>query len=426
MNYCLRGRLAPIIAVLCACHGTAAGQTVVPEPSEFRFSGFGTLGVAHVDAPEGWAYKRDSTQADHAGRTRADLDTRLGLQLNYTPIRSFELVAQVVATKRNAAASGGDAVEWAFAAWRPDPDWTVRGGRVNLDAFLLSDYRNVGFAYPFVRPPVDFYAQLPTSVDGADVTRDWNIDGTQWRAKVFAGRAFTFADAASRLELQPSYGAMASREANGLLLRASAIRTRFNNEIFTAQPLLAALAPLTQLPLPEVSAQATELLGRLSVQGSSLTYLSLGTRYERHAWLASAEYTRVTGHPTVAYSSGYASLGRRFGALTAFSTLSRVRSENSAVTAPDWDGALAPVLGPALGQQAQFVADSAATAINRFRISQGTFSLGARYDLNARCALIFQWDRIRVDPNGSRLWGGDRGLNAAQSRVASLVVDFVF
>jgi hypothetical protein len=426
MNHRLRDCFAPLFAALCACHGMASAQNVVPEPSEFRFSGFGTLGVAHVEAPGGWAYKRDSTQADHVAKTRVDLDTRLGLQLNYTPVHTLELVAQVVATRRSAAAPGGDTVEWAFAAWRPDPDWTVRGGRVNLDAFLLSDYRNVGFAYPFVRPPVDFYAQLPTSLDGADVTRDWNIDGAQWRVKVFAGRAFTFADAASRLELQPTYGAMASREADGLLIRASAIRTRFADQISTAQPLLAALAPLTQLPLPGVSAQATDIVGRLAIQDSSLTYLSLGTRYERREWLASAEYTRVTGHPTVAYSSGYASLGRRFGALTAFSTLSRVRSENSAVSAPEWGAAIAPVLGPALGQQAQFLADSAAMAINGFRISQSTWSVGGRYDLNARRALKFQWDHIRVEPNGSRLWGGDRGLNAAQARVASLVVDFVF
>ena len=70
MNHRLRDCLAPLFAALCAHHGMASAQNVVPEPSEFRVSGFGTLGVAHAQAAAGWAYKRDSTQADHAATTR--------------------------------------------------------------------------------------------------------------------------------------------------------------------------------------------------------------------------------------------------------------------------------------------------------------------------------------------------------------------
>jgi hypothetical protein len=426
MNYRLRGRLAPIIAALCACYGSAAAQTVVPEPSDFRFSGFGTMGVAYVDAPEGWAYKRDLSQADNVGKSRADLDTRLGLQLNYTPVHSFELVAQVVATRRNAAASGGDAVEWAFAAWRPHPEWTVRGGRVNMDAFLLADYRNVGFAYPLVRPPVELYSQLPRSIDGADLTHDWNVGRARWRAKVFAGRAFTFADAASRIEGRPTTGLMASREADGLLIRASALRTRSTDEIASVQPLIDALGPLTRLPFPEIASQASELRHRLSIKDSHLTYLAFGARHESRDWLLSAEYTRVTGHPTVAYSSGYASVGRRFGPITAFATNSRVRSSSPSMAAPNWEDAITPVLGPAVGQQAQYLADISASAINRIRVEQGTWSVGARYDLDARSALKVQWDWIRVEPNGGRFWGGIKGPGPIHSSVGSLVVDFVF
>jgi hypothetical protein len=132
------------VAALLAASGSALAQVAasgVSEPSEIRLSGFGTLGIAHVDAPDGWAFKRDITQATSGSRTRADLDSRLGLQINYAPIQQFELVTQVVATRRSPAARQSDAIEWAFAAWRPDADWTLRGGRVNADIFLLSDYR---------------------------------------------------------------------------------------------------------------------------------------------------------------------------------------------------------------------------------------------------------------------------------------------
>jgi len=421
--------LLPLVATVCAASGSALAQAPVSgvsEPSEIRLSGFGTLGIAHVDAPDGWAFKRDITQATSGSRTRADLDSRLGLQINYAPIQQFELVTQVVATRRSPAARQSDAVEWAFAAWRPDADWTLRGGRVNADIFLLSDYRNVGFAYPFVRPPGELYALLPRSLDGVDVTRGWNAGGAQWRARIFGGRAITFADDASRLDLRPTYGATISREADGLLIRASAVRTRVSNEIATVAPLLDALSAVAALPVPDVAAQAADLRDRSGVRGAQLTYLSMGARYESKDWLSSAELVRVSGHPSISYTAGYASLGRRFGSLTTLATVSEVKSASPALTAPQWGTALAPFVGPALAQQSQFLADTATASLNNVRLSQRTWSIGTRYDLDSSWALKVQWDQVRVNANGAGLWGGSRGPDPARARIATFVVDFVF
>ena len=390
----VRRTVAAVVLALCA--GVSQAQEADAWSGGLRVSGFGSIGLAHVDAPAGWAYKRGAAQADNRAGTRADLDTRLGLQLNNAPTRTLELLAQVVAARRGPAALDADTIEWAFLTWRPDPEWKLQAGRVNFDAFLLSDHRHVGIAYPFVRPPVDFHAQLPRSLDGADLARGWNVDGAHWRAKVFAGRAAAFADASARLDLSPSYGATVSREADGLLLRASAVRTRLEQDIDRLRPLLDALAPLAALPVPSVAEQAASLRSRLALSGVSLTYLALGARLERGPRLVSGEFTRVTGQPTVAHRSAYASIGRRFGALTVYALASRVEAINPAVTVPDSAGALAPLLGPAVASQAQGVADAAVGAVNAFRLAQGTTTFGLRHDLDARWALKPQWDRIRV------------------------------
>ena len=421
-----RARSAAAAVALCLCAGVSQAQEPDAGSGGLRISGFGSLGLARVDAAAGWAYKRDTAQADNGAGTRADLDTRLGLQLNHAPTRTLELVAQVVMARRGPASPDADALEWAFLAWRPDPEWKLRAGRVNFDAFLLSDHRSVGIAYPFARPPVDFYAQLPRSLDGADLARDWNVGGAHWHAKVFAGRTAAFADAASRLDLGPSYGATVSREAGGLLLRASAVRTRFEQDVDRLRPLLDALAPLAALPVPAVPEQAAALRSRLALSGVRPTYLSLGARLERGPWLASGEFTRVTGQATVAYQSAYASLGRRFGALTVYALVSRVEAVNPAVAAPQWTGALTPVLGPAAALQAQALADAAAGAVNAFRVAQGTTSIGLRHDIDARWALKLQWDRVRVEADGARLWGGPHAAPARRADVASVVLDFVF
>lgn len=413
-------------AALWLCTGAVMAQLQSPAPSALRISGFGTVGAARIDAPTGWAYKRDSSQPDNSSTSRTDLDTRLGVQLNYAPLQQLELVGQAVATRRSAAARDDEVIELAFAAWRPNADWTLRGGRVNFDAFLLSDHRNVGFAYPFARPPVDFYAQLPASIDGGDVTRVWNDGPAQWRAKLFGGQTHVFSQPPERLPLSPLLGAMVSRDSGGLLLRASVLRTRFTTNATFVQPLLDGLGPLTQLPLPDVAAQAADLQSRLTLKDEKLTYLALGARLERGDWLASSEFTRVSGQRTVDFSAGYASVGRRFGALTTFTTASRVKSSEPTLVAPNWGAAVAPVLGPLAALQTQALADAATQAVNSVRLDQDTWALGARWDVNARVALKLQWDWIRVRANGSSLWGGATTLEPARANVGSFQVDFVF
>jgi hypothetical protein len=418
---------AAIAVSLCLCFGASLAQDAHAWPGGLRVSGFGSLGLARVDAPLGWTYKRDTAQADNLAATRADVDTRLGLQLNYAPTRTLELVAQAVAARRGPAALDADALEWAFVAWRPDLDWKLRAGRVNFDAFLLSDHRNVGIAYPFARPPVDFYAQLPRSLDGFDLSREWRADGALWQGKVFAGRTYAFADGTARLDLSPSYGVTISRESEGLLLRASGVHTRFEQEIDRLRPLLDALDPLAALPVPDVAEQAAQLRARLALRDVSLTYLSLGARLERGPWLVSAEATRVSGQPTVAWRSSYVSVGRRFGALTAYALASRVDALTPAATAPDWASALTPVLGPAAAMQAQGVAFAAAGAVNAFRVAQGTTAVGLRYDVDARWALKLQWDHVRIKADAARLWTAPLGpVPASRADVGSVVLDFVF
>jgi len=402
--------------------GVCLAQSTEPASGELRLSGFGTAGVAQVNAPTAWGYRRNISQRINHGATRADLDSRLGLQINYAPSPQFELVAQAVISPHSEASNASDRIEWAFAAYRPNANWTLRVGRVNLDAFLLSDHLNVGFSYDFARPPVEFYGQLPSSLDGADLTRAWNAGGALWRVKAYAGRTTSVSDT-DRIGVQPVVGLMASREAGGLLLRASVIRARLGNNPPELQPLLDALSEFSVLPVPDVAAQASDLRSRLDLHGASSTYLAVGAQYEHQDWLLSAEFTHVSG--ISAFSSAYGTVGRRFGPVTAFGLVSGVASSASTVEAPAWEAELAPLLGPDAAQQAQLLATSAAVALNSIPTKQRALSLGARWDLSSQIALKAQWDHIQTDANGTALWGNS-SLDAAHANVASVVLDFIF
>jgi hypothetical protein len=405
-----------LAAILLAAVGRAHADE--GDDTALRVTGFGTVGVLHANAPAGWGFLRYSDQAPNDGGTRADVDSQLGLQLNYEPSRQFELAGQVVAAHRSKATDDSDVVNWAFVGWTPNADWSVRMGRVSLDLFLRSDYRNVGFAYTMARPPVEFYGVLPITADGIDVTRIWNLDDAQWRAKFIAGRTKS-----TVVDLTPGFGISLTRESGPLLLRSSFSRARINGEP-QLPPLLGALDMAATVPLPAVAQQASALRNRLDTRGDPLAYTSVGIDYQPLDWLWTAEAVRVTAGPGHPFSAAYLMGGRRFGAWTPYAIASGVRGDEAGLATPAWGSAVAPYLGPGAARQFQQLAVAAADAVN-IMIDQRTISLGVRWDVLAQVDIKVQAGRVHINEHGGLLWANS-GAGGGSATVASVLVDFIF
>lgn len=410
---------ATIGFALCLLAGTSMAQSSVADGSGIRFSGFGTVGIVHAEAPAGWGFLRSLEQPASTRTTRGDVDSRLGVQLNYAVNAQVELVGQLLATRRLPSASAGDTVEWAFAAYRPTADLTLRAGRLNLDQFLMSDYRNVGFAYLYARPPVEYYGTIPTSLDGVDATRTWRFDDVQWRVKGYVGRSRTVG-----VPLNDAFGVAIARESDGLLLRVGWSRAKLTRNYDSLAPLLDGLAQVGALPIPAVAAQATALRSGLDLTTKPLTYAALGASYERGAWQTAAEVTRVTfGNTTL--KAGYASIGRRVGAVTLFGIVSGADSGTPAVAAPAWAAVLDPVIGPAAAQQVQALGAAAAYVANQ-SMRQTTYALGARWDVHPRMAVKLQWDHVKIATNGGFYLWSNATSDPASANVTTVLLDFVF
>ena len=391
-----------------------------------RFNGFGSLGLSHVDAPAGWGYRRELTQGGSDDSWRADVDTRLGVQMNYSLGSRFELVAQVIAKKRARYAIGSDAVEWAYASYRPDAAWTLRAGRVNLDVFLMADYRNVGYGFMTARPPVEFYAMLPTTLDGADVARSWQQGDAQWRAKLMFGSArIGDFESAKASRVRSVVGGMLSREEGGLLLRVSYAHTRIAIDHTDTQPALDGLAQLGGLPIPSVAEQALSLRRRLGADNGSGTFWELGLRHELADWQWSAEILRISADPLIVLTSAYATLGRRVGDWTPYIGYGLVRDAQGVLPMPAWQATLTPVIGPVGAAQAQGLGSAVTASLNASRFQQSGWAIGTRWDFHPQAALKLQWDRVRISNSGSGLWTGADGA-PSHATIATAVVDFIF
>ena len=435
------------LALLCALTGTRAFAQAAPAPasadaasaaaaptSNWRFNGFGTLAAVDAFPRDGWGFRRELTQPEHhdTGNTFAT-DSRLGFQADWRPDAQWELVGQLVLKPRGEQASKEESVAWAFVAWHPSPDWTIRAGRTSPDLFLLADVRNVGFAYPWMRPSVEFYGWVPLStVDGLDATREWQLGDSRWRAKLFAGRshftlASTHSDGDEQGTTDPLMGGTLTVDSGNLTFKATfaEARTRPQNARGIDQ-LHEGLATLATLPIPVIAAQAATLSNTFPVGTLFTRYSALALAWNADPWQLQAELSRITGNFMESQDwYGYASAAYRVGNVTPFAMFGRARSSRAPLASPNWTQALTPILGPQNAAAAQYAGADVADTFNIGRLDQRSISLGARWDVSAQAALKLQVDAIHSAPYGGGLWAFDT-LSAHHAVVVSAGMDFVF
>lgn len=113
-------------------------------------------------------------------------DTRFGLQVSAAVNPKLDVTAQLLARSRQDNADLF--VDWAFATYRAT-DWlSVRGGKIKFPTFLISDYFEVGYAYPWVRPPEEVYSSNPiTTITGFDLLGNFSLGPVNLLIQPFYG-----------------------------------------------------------------------------------------------------------------------------------------------------------------------------------------------------------------------------------------------
>jgi hypothetical protein len=390
-----------------------------------RLSGFATLGLVSSDNSE-IAFRRDITQDTGSldGSLEWRTDSLIGLQWYGSLSAKVDATVQIVARDRFEN-SLEKSVEWAFIRYRPSDSVDVRLGRLGTDIFLLSDYRQVGYAMPWVRPPQDFYGWLSLyHIDGADINKRFSIgDGTA-NIKAFYGVSDERYSGSSKsnggVDLKfESAGIRVSHEVDEWLWRYTFARVEMQDNV--AKPLTDALDAVS--PLWPDAATISE---QLNTEGKPLIYHALGMTYDNNVWWARAEGASLSNDADL--SSGgrffYLSLGRRFGDVTVFGTRGLARSASAL---PDYR---APQGYPSpLAEQLNMLAYASSGAVEAGRQDQDSFGVGMRWDFRTKMALKLQVDRYDIDKSGASLWtreGVERLTEDQAANVVSFSLDILF
>ena len=395
----------------------AAGET---DAIDIRFSGFATLAVVHNDS-EQLGYRSNAGQnlytldGDYEHRS----DSRLGLQWNINWSNQFDAAVQLV-IDHAARAHDEDYLDWAFLRYRPQDGDEIRLGRIGFDVFMLSDYRQIGYTYPWVRPPLDFYGLIALySMDGVDYQHRFDWDNGTLYAKLFTGQSHYHAPLRSgdfSIDLKPIYGFTLLYEQEPWKARISHTELEFAGETQT-QPLIDALDAASAL-WPE----AAQLANELAVKDTTFTYSALGLSYDDNHWLLQAEVAQVRGERDLLPTSkhAYLSFARRLNAFTPYLVFGWARPNHQASSAT-----LPATIPPFLLPQFELLRTETLDLMNRTRVDQDSIGLGLRWEVRSRMAFKLQVDRYRVHDNGSGLWHPDYP-EPDTATVTSVALDVLF
>lgn len=405
-----------IVAALCAaaCSATASDGAAI---SGWSLSGFGSLGLTHasIRSADYTSSIMKYSGAGHTDRWSPHLDSRLGLQADLAISQDWSAVVQAVSEQRSDG-SYRPQLEWANLRYQATPDLALRVGRIALPMFLAADYRKVGYAYPWVRTPVEVYNAIPlTNSDGVDASYRWRLGTVKHVTEAFYGRTRKALWDNATLDAVGVAGISHTASAGNLSVRASAVTGRMTIDL--ARPLFDAYRKYG-------GAAGAALAERYDVDRRRVKAASLGLNYDPGRWFLMAELGRIkTGSYLGDTYTGYASAGYRLGELTPYVAWAAVDPDS-----PTRDPGLAPGDLPAPLRPAAAVANARLNWLLSTIAIQSTASLGARWDLSPGAALKMQYDRTRPSrgSRGSLVNVQDDFVSGQTVHVASVVLDFVF
>ncbi len=368
---------------------------VIADDQYFKFSGFGTLSVTHAGDDDLY-FRRDLSQEGQDGGLSLKPDSLLGMQFDTDFSDGLSATIQLVAKERPEQ-NLGNSIEWAFLDYDLTPDWHGRAGRMALDLYLLSEYRNVGFAYLWARAPVEFYGSMFFSYfDGVDATFTDRLRNGVLQFKLFGGQTendLIGENGIVGISITDIIGTNLSYETNHWKFRISLATGKLDNvqnDSFTQ--LIDDLSLFTAVP------GVNETVEGLGVVDDRMSFYSIGWTYDRNKWTTQLEIGYLDSEASIylPYISGYLSVGHRFDAFTVYGLAASVRTTDEPYQVTIQSG-VDPLLDNTLVPASQKAFDSG-------QMDQHSLSIGARWDVNPRVALKAQWDRSWVKANEGMLW----------------------
>jgi hypothetical protein len=361
---------------------------------DYSVSGFATAGFSMTDTDDAELVRGSQPSgADDTGDV--GLDSLAGIQATVHFSDRISGTAQLLLRRRFEPDFTFD-VPLAFLKADVTKEFAVRVGRLALPVFMVSDFRQVGYANTWMRPPIEVYGQVPLdSVDGFDLLYNTNAGDVNLSAQGFYGKIdVEFPRSDVEIEVEEFWGVNLSASYGPVTLRAGRVESKLT---LIGPPAAEGLIAAVR------GAGFTALADELSPVDKPSSFTAFGANLDWDDWIVQAELTKAQtgGYPSDS-KGAYALVGYRTGKVTPYVMYAKrmVDSAQTSTVIPQ----VGPLIPLALGVNALIAGQE-----------QHTTSVGARWDATESVAVKFQYDYI--EPKGVGLFsnvqtGFDGPVNA--------------
>ena len=401
----------------------SAGRVMAGETPKFTLAGFGTLGLAHSTQRQADYTTQPWYNPHGAGYSQnwsADVDSRVGLQFDAQFNPRLSAVLQVVSELRYDN-TYTPSIEWANVKYAFTPDASVRFGRIVMATFLASDYRKIGYAYPWLRPPLEVYNMMPVDYnDGMDATYRFHFGEASNTVNAFYGAdnlkspASGYYPWVANNAARGSWGIFDTFESGPVTLRLSYEQTTLTldgvNSFFEQ--------------FRNFGAQGQALYAQYNAYRVPTIFWGMSAKYDPGKWFVMGEAGKSRLMPSFMGKqfAWYVSGGYRVRQFTPYAIYAKSK-KLSTTSDPGLNLASVPPF-------MQAYAAGLNAGLNNFLAppTSATTSLGVRWDFMKNVDLKLQYDHTRLDAGSSGLLinlqpGFVRGSGF---NLYSAVVDWVF
>lgn len=363
----MKNSLAVALAAALSLGATAAH-------AEVRVSGFGQIVAGQTTGSDQLFPERNYTDSVDF-REESLFAVQIDAELNDRVSATGQVLAR--------GSEDFDAeLAWAYANIKLTDTLSAKLGRQRLPLYRYSDFLDVGYAYPWIRPPVAMYNQPWSNIDGVSLAHSTYFGDWYSQAQVlygsFEGEA-QFDNSPRDAKLDNLVGASWDIEYSEWLSFRAAY---FQGDVTVLGSSLDALT--TNLRAMGQNALAS----RLDFVEDTGTFANVGVRIDRAGWLAVGEYAQLTVEDSVYddvdRTDWYVTLGRRFGTVMPHVTYGRRDADYNTQVASLVPAAspLRPFFNAAAGSQQR---------------DESFASVGVRWDFAANVAFKADYTKFESD-----------------------------
>ncbi|MCK5262711.1 MAG: hypothetical protein KAJ92_03455 [Gammaproteobacteria bacterium] len=376
--------------------------------SAIQFDGFLTAGAAWHDDENKNRYIGSLGDRGIQNDASFETDTRFGLQISSDIAENMSVVSQLLGTGVN---GNFDAiVEWAYVDYKAT-DWlSIHAGKIKQPVYLVNDYVEVGYAYPWIRPPVEvYYLNNPlNTVNGIEFLLQFPVGPGVLSLQPYVG---------SNRDDIPNTGGAGFFEAE----RIRGIDIKYSGKGFTAHASsfscdVKVYGNMNDVPTAFGFPVDIDLNGKGKCEVNSA-----GFNVDMANVVVYAEWQNRLTNETLARPFGdqeawYTTVGYRFGKWLPHITYASIDGEASTVGLATGAGAvecgqnatggtcdLSPMGGPVVPSGTGFM--NFPTAI------QTSVTYGVRYEINDSAALKIEHSVVDVEQDMNTLMDANQGLN---------------